>query len=111
MKGKKLIKGSTVIEWVGEVLDGMLIDEAILWLTSINTELLGKNFTNIKIEERGLYEGSNLSIVADRLETDIEYSQRTAANERRKETIKKKELKELAKLKAKYENTDNNNPH
>lgn len=86
------------------------IDEVIRTLQALREEYEKKGYQNIALSVDLGYEGGDVSIRGDRPENDKEYErrvkQREAAHKREKERKikrKEKELKELARLKKKYE--------
>lgn len=68
----------------------------------INTAILAYG-KGCQVEPRGYENYGEFNFFYQREETDAEYNKRTKAVERKREHKKKAELKELARLKKKYE--------
>ena len=97
-KEKKLTKCVTVID--GFELDECTVNNIINRLEKIKVDY--PNISKLKLVNIG-YDSDNFNIEGLRLETDAEYNKRIQKNKKRAATVKENELKQLAKLKAKYE--------
>ena len=85
------------------------IDVYLYWCTEVSIEdirhdldmLEEKGATHIEMETSGGHIG--ISAIKRRIETNEEYQQRLSEMNSREESIKKRELRQLANLKNKYE--------
>lgn len=88
-------------------LDGWPFEEAKAYLDSKHAEVLGQykntEAVKVKVEQYGYDGGVDVSLVAHRYETDEEFELRLQDAKKVVDTKKKRELAELARLKAKYE--------
>ena len=95
MKKVKRINGNSTFEFTGNVEIRDLEDYL---------EVIRKNkFTHLDIYYDEGYEGVDLMPYYDRLETDEEYATRMKNDAYFEETVRITELKELERLKEKYE--------
>jgi len=86
------------------------IDEIIQKLQSIKEDLATRGYKNIRLNENAGYENISHSAYGKRIETDKEFERRMKNREaqkqkklRDKDKKKDRELKELERLKKKYE--------